>query len=393
MTRTERDKGLLLLSLAGLLAYFSYSMARNPILPLFAKDLGASAQLIGLVVGASTITGIFLKAPSGAVSDLVGRGRTLIAGGLVFALLPFFYILVGGPYSLILLRFIHGAATGIFGPVAVAAVADMFVARRAEAMSWYNSSRTAGNFLGPFLGGILITYFGFGKTFLASGVVGIMALAAIILFSRGLPAPAGNPVSVKASYRDLAQGLREAVISRYIIITSSMEAAHLFALGAVEAFLPLYAISVGLAPWQVGFLFGAQAVLALVSRPVMGRLSDRVGRRPFILTGLVLSAFSLVVIPYTERFVPLMALAALFGFGEALASSSTQALAADFSKKGSYGAAMGVFGTIADVGHASGPMVAGLLVGAFSFGPTFFIIAALLFMAAFYFFLSVPAFK
>ena len=61
-----------------------------PLLPLFAHELGASPALVGFVMAASTITGVFLKLPAGALSDLFGRRRLLLAGALVFASMPLF---------------------------------------------------------------------------------------------------------------------------------------------------------------------------------------------------------------------------------------------------------------------------------------------------------------
>ena len=80
---------LVRLCAAGFVAYCSYSICRAPLLPLFARDLGAGPSLIGFVMGASTLTGVFLKLPAGALSDLFGRRRLLVAGALVFATLPY----------------------------------------------------------------------------------------------------------------------------------------------------------------------------------------------------------------------------------------------------------------------------------------------------------------
>ena len=68
---------------AGVLAYCSYSICRAPLLPLYARELGAGPSLVGFVVGASTLTGIALKLPAGALSDLFGRRRLLLAGAIV----------------------------------------------------------------------------------------------------------------------------------------------------------------------------------------------------------------------------------------------------------------------------------------------------------------------
>lgn len=62
------------------LARFSYALARNPVLPLFALYFGAGPEAIGLAVGISTVTGIFFKLPTGALSDVIGRRRAMLAG-------------------------------------------------------------------------------------------------------------------------------------------------------------------------------------------------------------------------------------------------------------------------------------------------------------------------
>ena len=121
---------LVRLCAAGFVAYCSYSICRAPLLPLFARELGAGPSLIGFVMGASTLTGVFLKLPAGALSDLFGRRRLLVAGALVFATLPFSYLAVSTLAWLVVLRFLHGSATAIFGPVASASLSDIAPAAR-----------------------------------------------------------------------------------------------------------------------------------------------------------------------------------------------------------------------------------------------------------------------
>ncbi len=73
------------LALAGFLARFGYQMDRSPVRPRFAQDLGAAPELIGLIVAASTITGVVIKLPAGALSDIFGRKRMMLLGCLFFA--------------------------------------------------------------------------------------------------------------------------------------------------------------------------------------------------------------------------------------------------------------------------------------------------------------------
>src|SRR5712691_10282413 len=110
---------------ASLLSRLGYQMARSPVLPRFAEDLGAAPELIGVIVAASTITGVVFKLPSGALSDVIGRKRMMVLGALFFAGPPFLYPFVQEPWSLLALRFAHGFATAIFSPVASAYVASL----------------------------------------------------------------------------------------------------------------------------------------------------------------------------------------------------------------------------------------------------------------------------
>ncbi len=77
---TSTSGQLTRLCAAGALAYGSYAMVRSPVLPLYARQLGATPEVVGLVVAASTLTGVFLKFPAGAFSDVVGRRVVLVAG-------------------------------------------------------------------------------------------------------------------------------------------------------------------------------------------------------------------------------------------------------------------------------------------------------------------------
>jgi DHA1 family multidrug resistance protein-like MFS transporter len=96
-------------------------------------------------VGISTVTGIFFKLPSGALSDLVGRKKTLLAGLVVFAFTPFTYLLVNNYQVLILIRFLHGFATAIYGLVAMAFMMDVAGSRKDEmtAALWWIFARNA----------------------------------------------------------------------------------------------------------------------------------------------------------------------------------------------------------------------------------------------------------
>jgi MFS family permease len=119
----------------------------------------------------------------------------------------------------------------------------------------------------------------------------------------------------------------------------------------------------------------------ILSKPVMGRMSDRWGRKSIIVAGMVLCAGSFAAIPLLTSFSLLLLTALVFGLGEAFVTSSSAALVADVCQEKHFGAAMGTFGTIFDVGHASGPILAGLLIARFDYFTSFAIMGAILIAA------------
>ena len=134
-------------------------------------------------------------------------------------------------------------------------------------------------------------------------------------------------------------------------------------------------------------------VATIVAKPIMGGISDRFGRQPLIFWGMFACALPLALIPWFNQYPVLLALAAVFGLGEAVVTSSAAALVADFCRREHLGAAMGTFGTIFDVGHAAGPLLAGALIGLWGgqdFRWPFALIAALLILAALAFRAVVP---
>lgn len=382
----------------GFFARFSYSLARSPLLPLFALYLGAGPEAIGFVVGISTVTGIFFKLPSGALSDLIGRRKTMLAGLLVFAVLPFTYLFVKDYHTLILVRFIHGFATSIYGPVSMAVVVDIAGGKKGEMLSWFSSITIIGNLLGAPVGGFILHSLSgsadpslndFHTAYLLSGFAGMMSL----LLALGLLKGGGqgqNGISLKDLLRRFLSGIKEVVSDKRVVITSNMEGLQNMSVGALEAFLPIYAVTVaGLNELQAGLLWGIQVLVTILSKPLMGRFSDSYGRRAIIVSGMILCAVTLGIIPLLEGFYPLLLTALFFGLGEAFVTSSSAALVADLCREKHFGTAMGTFGTIYDVGHASGPILAGVLVAKLGYLYSFWIISALLLLAIPVFLLNV----
>lgn len=356
-----RDRFFYGLSFAGALAILSSTMAKNPVLVPFARSLGADTALLGLITAASTLPGILVSLPAGSLSDIIGRRKVMYAAGVVFATAPLLYLFVDTPGQLMAARFYHGFATAIFGTVASAAIVDNFPDLKAAKLSFYSSATIVGRGLAPFVGGaiIVLTMDNYRDVYWAVSLAGISALLAILaVYGQGKDSGRKGP-----KVAPIRQQLLSIITDGKVLVASSMEAVQYLTYGAFEVFSVDYAVNHGLDAVWWALIGGAQLVTVVLSKPIMGRLSDRRGRRTFIISGLLICALAVLIFPMTSEPLALVALSAVFGFGFSSVTSSTQALVSDLCVRSSSGSAMGFLNTIMDVGQFTGPIVISIIIG------------------------------
>ena len=307
----------------------------------------------------------------------------MLLGCLFFAFPPFMYPFVTGPISLLLLRFLHGFATAIFSPVAAAYIADLAEEGRGVKLGWYASANDVGSTVGPLVGGTVLFYTAsYSATYLLVGVLGVITLLALVFLPEPPAAEERSASAADTRWKKFRDGIMEVLSSPPVVIASGLEAVMYVGYGAFLGFIPIYAKAASLNDAQIGIVLGAQLATAMAAKPLAGWSSDRVGRKPVIIIGLLPCAGSLPVIFRGDSFQFLIISSALLGLGVASVTPVTTALVADIVKAGRMGSAMGVFGTIWDIGESAGPIVAGFLIARMSYAHSFDIIALLLVVAA-----------
>lgn len=412
----------ILLCSTGLFAIFSSTISKSPVLPLFASHLGADPSGVGFVASVSAFAGIIASIPAGILSDRFGRRKMLIFSLIIFSTAPFLYLFVNNIWQLALVRFYHGFATAIFVPVMMALVADLFYHDRGEKMGWFSTATLIGRFMAPIAGGGIIGAMVFNPglsydvVYLVCGVAGIIALILTLRiqnppsphFTKGGKNNPLNPHSTKGklktpplqkgdiggfaekqNWKETIASFKSVLSNRLVLITAGVHAAILFAYGTFETFLPLYAIKSGLSAFEVGALLSAQVIAVAITKPMMGRFSDRHGRQPQIFWGALIGALCIGSFSLFKSFIPLLALSILFGLSLSIITSATSAFIADLSKKETHGSAMGILGSIMDIGQTLGPLVSGVVALYFGFDRAFIGAALVLIAAAFIFLIKV----
>lgn len=120
-----------------------------------------------------------------------------------------------------------------------------------------------------------------------------------------------------------------------------------------------------------GSFLSSQIITLALTKPIMGRFSDKHGREPQIFAGAIIGAVCIGGFPMFKSFLPLLTLSILFGLSLSIVTSATSALIADLSIQENRGSAMGVLGSIMDIGHTTGPLIAGIVAAYFGFMQSF----------------------
>ena len=352
------------LSLIGFFAIFSTTISKNPVLPLFVQALGAGDTVLGLIAAVSPLAGILFSFPVGVMSDHLGRRRLLVASGAVFLIAPVLYLFIVDPLWLIPVRFFHGTATAILGPVISAIIAERFPSAKGEMLGTYSSATLIGRSIAPLAGGIIISFFAFAPGLIPFRMVYVAAtLAAIPVFFLILGYREVKPGSLNVpGFPVFKESFVTFISNRRLRATALADMATYFAFGAFETFLPVYLFRLHIAAYEIGIIFAVQVLVIALTKPFFGRIADRIDKRFQIITGLLVTGGAVAVVPLTATFAGFLAVSSVFGLGMSLSTVATSAYVADVAKKEQIGASMGALSSIMDIGQSAGPLVTGIII-------------------------------
>jgi DHA1 family multidrug resistance protein-like MFS transporter len=351
------------------LAMFSSNLGMgivSPLLPLYARNMGASGIWIGVIVAAYGTTSILSTPLFGRLSDQRGRKIFLCIGLLCYAFLSLGYIWADSIYNLILVRLFQGAAGGMVIPIAFAYIGDLSPAGDEGKWTGYaNAAFFSGFGIGPLLGGVLTDHYGITTAFYFMGALNLIAfIMALILL----------PV-VKHSVRERARltPYREMIQNRMVLGLFVFQAFQAVARGAYMTFLPLFgALFINLSPTQIGLLLSINMMIISFLGPVGGVIADRFNRRWIIVSGSILILVSTGLVPLTSNFWHLLILSSILAVGSAIAMAGATALSVNEGRKFGMGSTMGFINMGMNIGMAVGPIVSGELGDIISYDFPFF---------------------
>jgi DHA1 family multidrug resistance protein-like MFS transporter len=150
--------------------------------------------------------------------------------------------------------------------------------------------------------------------------------------------------------------------------------------GIVIPILPFYVENLGAGGTELGFLVASYAVMRLVCGPIWGSLSDRVGRKPILMIGILGYAVTMVWFGLADELWMLFAARILSGVLSSATAPTTMAYISDSTPEKERSGGMGLLGAASGIGTIVGPALGGLLAGK-SLSLPFFIAAGMSLLA------------
>ena len=159
--------------------------------------------------------------------------------------------------------------------------------------------------------------------------------------------------------------------------------------GLVMPIIPFYMEQFGAGGTELGLLVASYAVMRLIFGPIWGSLSDRVGRKPILLIGVLGYGITMVGFGLATQLWMMFVARILSGVLSSATSPTTMAYISDSTSEEERSGGMGMLGAAAGIGTIFGPALGGLLADR-SLSTPFFVAAGLSFFTLFLIFLFLP---
>jgi len=338
-----------------------------PVIPLTARDLGASVAMAALVVTLIGIGSLVSNIPASLITLRWGERWAIVAAALWCAVAM--ALCAGtdhlGPFAVGV--FMIGMSQAVFSLARQSYLTEAVpVAYRARALSTLGGVMRIGMFIGPFIAALAIHRFGLPGAY----GVGVAALLLSALVAARMPelaahagaeAAAAPPaaITVLSTLRDHSPVFVTLGIG--VILVTAVRATR-------QAVIPLWADHLAIAPSMAALIYGlAGGIDMLVFYPA-GKVMDQKGRRWVAVPSMVIMGVALLLTPLSDSATTLLIAAMAIGFGNGIGSGMVMTIGADHSPRHGRAHFLGVWRLMADIGASCGPALLSMLAASFSLG-------------------------
>ena len=303
-TKQRASWGLMIGLAMGHAVKHFYQQAFLLLIPSFKAAMGLTDVQVGLFGTARTISSSIMNMPAGIIADLWrSKVGLILAASLTSLALGYLIIGLSNVYWIVLLGVaVTGLGTSMWHAPAFGTLGAMYPDRRATALAVHRMGGSIGDSISPLVMGLLlggIAFWGLEWGGLNWRVLALIlvapallsALAVLIFYGKATGVEGASDTQDIAAYLRSARGLlRNGTVVSMVTLTSARAMAH----NGLNIFLIVYMDEdLGFSAFKIGYHIALLTLFGVGSAPILGWLSDKMGRRPIIFVGL--SAISLLV--------------------------------------------------------------------------------------------------
>lgn len=358
-----------------------FQQAFAVVLPSVTQGLGLSEVQAGYLQSARQLTAGTMNLPAGVLADsLAGRQAAILASALLFMGVGYLALgVTSGLAGALLGAALIGLGTAAWHPPAMGGLSARFPERRATVLAIHGMGATVGDTLTPMAIGALLVAFAWPSVLQAQLVPAVLAAA---LIWRGLAHRFAETPPV-ATGRSLAQDVRAVALSPTFMAMSLAQGLMTMARQVILTFLPLYIqIRLGHDAFELGVYVALLHGMGTVSQPVLGVLSDRLGRKTVLVPSYLALGGLYGLLAWVGPGWPLGVLVLAIGLFFYTLTNVTNAAVLDAAGGRVQASALGLASVLTQVLVLPAPVVAGWLVGRLGYGAAFLLAAGFMGLGA-----------
>lgn len=332
----------------------------NFLVPLRARELGASFDLIGLIIATGALTPALVSVPLGAMIDRLGPRRGFILGTCAAAGIAALFVIVTDYWWFLLLQPALGVARSLGWLASQSHItglaSDEMRPRLTGRFAFFS---TGGQMIGPILIGAVAQFLGFRWSFLfLAGYAALFALLGLFLVDVNHPtaARARQGAGLRAALELLRlRGLQAALLLSFVRLWSAW---------VYTTFFPVYLVDSGLQPAVVGTVMATSGLVASLLGPTAGFWTRWMAQQTATAAGLACSAIALLLAPHVASIPVVYVVPVLVGIGIGLSLPLLLSIVADVAPADQRGVALGLRSMVNEVGATAAPALVGPLIAA-----------------------------
>jgi len=335
---------------------FLWSTGTNMVRRVFPAYLAGfidSAFLIGLINTGYDI-GKSMSLPCGFAVDKMGKVRAIMASFLLISIIAVLVSLTFNIAHLIFLFILIGVVSNLFYTSTNALIS--FQKKKTESIFKMEAFYQSGLFLGPIIGGFIISFYSMTLGLYAWAVLGIIGFIASLLLSK--------KEFVEEKKKDFSGFLDQfkKEKSRFFVIFLVGTVFTGFLFSTINLLIPLYAVSLGMAVYQAGLIFGFGAIVSTVGFFLLSKRFEKISPEKGIIITILLAGSMFLVLGNAYDIIILAVVFGLFNIGRGGSFAIARAFISKNTSQEMRSTGMAFLDTLHFSGGVVGSITTGLLI-------------------------------